>query len=296
MEVLVSVDPWETKPAKREITMRDLLTHTSGLGYTVTEQLGPLYLKHGIAVGLCTSDITLEDNMQRLALAPLLFHPGERWHYSMSTDVLGRIVKKVSGDTLDHFIEEAICRPLGMDDTSFEVPRTKLPRLVSAYIPSNSTIGKLDDNETITFHVLGGTLPLSSDYCVPQSNNKYLSGGAGLCSTAKDYIRFCQMLLNGGVLNGTRLLQQDTVSMMTTNRVGKLSDGFGLGFEVTPSTQNIHEQLRGSYSWGGFWSTSFRISPRGDWVVIAMSQVAPNDAAFQWPDQYEGIAAEAIEE
>ena len=211
----------------------------------------------------------------------------------MSTDVLGRIVEVVSGVTLDHFIEETVCHPLGMDDTFFEVPRKKLPRLVSAYIPSNATIRKLKDNETLRYHVLGGTLPLSSGYCCLQSN-KYLSGGSGLCSTAMDYMRFCQALLDGGVLSGTRLLRQDTASMMTTNRVGKLSDGFGLGFGVMPSTENIHEQLRDSYSWGGFWSTSFRVSPRADWVVIALSQVAPNDVAFQWPDRYEKIAAEAI--
>jgi CubicO group peptidase (beta-lactamase class C family) len=215
----------------------------------------------------------------------------------MSTDVLGRVVEVVSGVPFDRFIEERLCRPLGMSDTFFMVPPGKRSRLVAAYLPEGSGIRKMQDNESITYDVRGparGSVPLSCNYCYAESN-KYLSGGAGLSSTALDYWRFCQMLLNGGHLNNVPLLRKETVKTMTTNQVGRLSDGFGLGFGVMPDRNDVHDQLRGSYNWGGFWSTSFRISPRGDWIVITMAQRAPSEEVVGWSDHYEKIAAEAIQ-
>ena len=290
-KVLVSVDPLVIEPARREITIRHLLTHTSGLGYTPTERIGPIYEQHGITTGLCTSDVPLEQMTAELAGLPLLFHPGDRFQYGMSTDVLGRVVEVASGVTLDRFIEDHLCRPLGMNDTFFKVPNDKLPRLVAAYVPEQPTgIQRLEPGKLLNY---SGT-PLSSDYPTADTH-RYFSGGGGLCSTAADYMRFCQMLLNGGELNGTRLLRAETVEMMTVNQTGKLADGFGLGFGVMPDTNDVHEQLRDSYSWGGFWSTLFRISPRGDWIVITMSQVAWEDDGMPvWGAHYEKTAAEAI--
>jgi CubicO group peptidase (beta-lactamase class C family) len=291
-QVLVSVDPLKTEPAEREITIRHLLTHTSGLTYE-SPKLKPIYDKRAISGGLCTTETTLEEMMKGLAELPLLFHPGEKFEYGMSTDVLGRVVEVASGTALDRFLEDNILRPLGMNDTSFKVPPEKLDRLVAAYIPTDTGIRKLPGGDV-------GPGKITSDYPYSESH-KYLSGGGGLCSTASDYMRLCQMLLNGGQLNGVRLLREDTVKMMATNQAGSESvpgspPEFGFGFTIFPDREDVHEQLRGAYAWFGFWSTSFRISPRGDWALVTMSQVVWDDKATpMWFAEYEKIAAEAIE-
>jgi CubicO group peptidase (beta-lactamase class C family) len=275
-KVLVSTNPLKTEPAKGEITIRQLLTHTSGLGYTFTDKLGRIYDRHGISAGLCITPTSLDQAMDNLARMPLLFNPGERWEYGMSTDVLGRVVEVASGCPLDRFIEQEICRPLGMNDTFFQVPAQKLPRLASAYVPVETCLRKVKAGEVLRHEVGAGIAVLSSDYSYAASN-RYRSGGAGLCSTASDYLRFCQMILNGGTFGGVRLLREDTVRLMTTNQVGKSPQPFGFGFGVMPDDDKLHKQLRASYNWAGFWSTSFRISPRGDWIVVTMTQVAWDD-------------------
>lgn len=294
--VLVSVKPLETRPANREITIRHLLTHTSGLGYITTEKIGPVYEQHGLDGGIQGSPLSVEQYIRKLAAMPLLFDPGERWEYSMSIDVLGRVVEVASSTTLDRFIEDRICRPIGMVDTSFRVAPEKRTRLVLAYIPTAGGIRKLRDAETVKHLVYGRHTTLSSDY--PYSNtSKYLSAGAGLCSTATDYMRFCQMLLNSGQLNGSRLLREETVRMMTTNQLGDLPNRFGFGLGIMDDTDDIHPELRISYHGAGAWSTSFRVSPRGDWILVSMSQLAFDDKATPaWFSQYDKIAAEAIEE
>jgi CubicO group peptidase (beta-lactamase class C family) len=290
-KVLVSVNPLRTEPAKREITIRHLLTHTSGLGYPSTPHLGALYEQHGIPCGCVSAPVTLEENMRKLAGVPLLFHPGEKWEYGMSTDVLGRVIEVVSAVTLDRFFETEIFTRLGMKDTFFKVPREKVPRLVAAYIPLEAGIRKLKDGEIVKH----GADPISADYPYLESH-RYLSGGGDLCSTVTDYMRFCQMLLNRGQLDSVRLLREETIGMMTTNQLGTLPNRFGFGFGIMPETDDIHRQLRGSYNWGGYWSTSFRISPRGDWILITTSQVAWDDKATSaWFTQYEKIATEAVE-
>lgn len=293
-QVLVSLDPLKTEPARQEITIRHLLTHTSGLGYSWTEKVGALYVQHDIEMGLHHTGIALEENIRKLAELPLLFHPGERWEYGMSTDVLGRVVEVASGMRLDRFIEERICTPLGMNDTSFHVPAEKRLRLVAAYVPVDTCIRKIKEREVLRHELNGGAIAISSDYPTSRSH-KYLSGGAGLCSTAFDYLRFCQMLLNGGELNGVRLLREDTVKMMTTNQVGDAPEPFGFGFGVTPDSEDVPRQLRASYAWAGFWSTSFRISPRGDWILVTMSQLAWDETSTPaWHTKFENLAAEAI--
>jgi CubicO group peptidase (beta-lactamase class C family) len=295
-QVVVRVDPLETRPAKGQITIRHLLTHTAGLGYIMTDKIGPIYEQHGLDGGMQGSPLSNEQYIRKLAAMPLLFDPGERWEYSMSIDVLGQVVQVASGRTLERFIEDCICRPIGMVDTSFRVPSEKLSRLVSAYVPTAGGIRKLEEGETLKHLVYGRHTTFSSDF--PYSNtNRYFSAGAGLCSTATDYMRFCQMLLNLGQLNGTRLLREETVKMTTTNQLGSLPNRFGFGLGIMDDTDDIHRQLRGSYNGGGAWSTSFRISPRGDWIVITMAQMAFDDkATLDWFAQYEKIAAEAIQD
>lgn len=296
--VLISVDPLKAKPAKGEITIRHLLTHTSGLGYNFTDTIGPIYDKHGITGGLCNvTEPTLEEMMKKLAGVPLLFHPGEDWEYGLSTDVLGRVVEVASGMTLDRFVAEEICQPLAMTDTFFKAPPEKKQRIVAAYFTSDNGIERLKDGKALP----GSQTP---DYPYHKSN-KYFSGGGGLCSTPRDYMRFCQMLLNGGVLNGKRLLRSDTVKMLTVDQLdGKtipadkhilnVTDQFGLGLTIY-GDQNPNEQLRGAYAWFGFWTTSFRISPRGKWALVTLSQLAWDDPATPtWFAEYEKIAAESI--
>jgi len=295
-EVLVRADPLTTRPAKREITIRHLLTHTSGLGYDFTETLGPIYEKNGIPACLCSTPMRLEQAMAKLARQPLLFDPGERWEYGLSTDVLGRVVEVVSGRSLDRFIEDEICRPLKMNDTFFQVPPEKLPRLVSAYVRVGSSLREVKEGEILKHELGPGAITISSDYPYAPSN-RYRSGGAGLCSTAGDYLRFCQMLLGGGELDGVRLLQRETVRMMMTNQLGDASEQFGFGFKIMPETDEIDEQLRASCAWSGFWSTSFRISPRGDWIHVTMTQVAwDEEATPAWHAHYDTLAAEAVAE
>lgn len=288
-KVLVSVNPLKTEPAKREITIRHLLTHTSGLGYNFTDKIGPIYDQNEITGGLeNVTPVPLEQMMARLGRLPLLFNPGEKWEYGLSTDVLGRVVEKASGMALDRFCDERIFQPLQMKDTFFQVSPAKRPRLVAAYVPTDHGIKKLQD---------GNKGPNGQTPERPYDPlHIYRSGGGGLCSTATDYLRFCQMLLNGGELNGARLLQENTVGIMRTVQTPVSPEPFGFGFTLFPDKGEIHEQLRGAYAWFGYWSTSFRVSPRGNWAIVTMTQVGWDDKATPaWFAQYEKIAAEAIQ-
>lgn len=293
--VLVSVEPWRTAPAKREITIRHLLTHTSGLGYEFSKTIGPIYHEHGISCGGSTMDLTLQQMIERLAGLPLLFDPGDRFEYGMNVDVLARVIEVVSGVSFDQFVEHEICRPLGMHDTFFRVPAEKRPRLAVPYIESNGSIRRLQEGETVESTFSGGKLLMSEDAAYSKSN-KFMSGGGGLCSTPSDYMRFCQMILNGGELDGYRLLRRDTVQMMTAKHVDdqKSGDGFGLGFGVKPSTNDTREQLKGSCYWAGGWSTSFHISLRGGWVVVTMAQLVWGESTGSWFHRYAHIAADSI--
>jgi CubicO group peptidase (beta-lactamase class C family) len=297
-KVVVSVDPLKTELAKREITIRHVLTHTSGLGYNFTDTIGPIYDKYGVTGGLCeVTETTLEEMMKKLAGAPLLFHPGDDWEYGLSTDVLGRVVEVASGMTLDRFVAEEICQPLQMTDTFFKAPSKKKDRIVAAYFTTDDGIERLED---------GNSLPSRETPDYPyHDSHKYFSGGGGLCSTCRDYMRFCQMLLNGGSLNVKQILRPDTVKIMTVDQLdGKkipaekhiphVTDQFGLGFTIY-GDKHPTELLRGAYAWFGFWTTSFRISPQGDWIVVTMSQLAWDDPLTPtWFAEYEKIAAEAV--
>jgi CubicO group peptidase (beta-lactamase class C family) len=189
-----------------------------------------------------------------------------------------------------------------MNDTFFKVPTEKLPRLAAAYVPVETGIRKLQPGETLRYEMPTGMTMISADYTTAKSN-KYVSGGAGLSSTAADYERFCQMLLGQGELDGVRLLREETFRLMATSSRDGLSlpadstEGFSLWtIMVSPSTPEVPEQLRGRYIANGFWSTHASASSGGDWIVIAMTQLAYDDKASpKWFDQYDEIAAKAIE-
>lgn len=245
---------------ERETSIRDLFRHTSGLtyGFFGNTPVDKMYMSRSVF----DWDSSLQDMIDKLSEIPLLHQPGTKWHYSVSTDVLGYIVEKVSGQSLDKFFRQRIFKPMKMKDTAFYVPAKKVDRFAVCYGPNLTGGLKITDE------------PAKSRYLKKRS---LLSGGGGLVSTARDYLRFCQMLLNKGQLDGQRLLRPETVEMMTKNQlpdsVKRGEDGgFGLGFSVRLKDGKFP---KGEYGWGGAASTHFWISPKHDLIVIALSQYMP---------------------
>jgi CubicO group peptidase (beta-lactamase class C family) len=265
-----------TIPATREITIRDLLRHTSGLTYHWDADLGPMYTKANVAHGLLPYDGTIEDSVKRLASLPLLFSPGDRWEYSLGVDVLGRLVEVVSGKPLDEFFRVRIFEPLGMKDTYFYPPENKLDRLAAAYTYYEGKGLRRFPDAPIT----EGSMIYSADYPY-HGPRKLFSGGAGLNSTAADYLRFCQMMLDGGKVGNTQLLSRKSVELMTHDQLGKISseEGFGLGFGIDGVKKPLSELgSAGEYQWGGFFYTAFTIDPKEQMIVIFMGQLHPTGA------------------
>ena len=256
-------------PADRDMTIQDLLRHTSGLVYgsfTPNQQIKELYAKNGVD----WANVTPEEQIERLGKVPLAHQPGTTWEYSLSTDVLGRVVEKVSGQPLGRFLDEWVFGPLKMPDTSFVVPAAKLGRLAQPLAIEPST---------------GQPIKLV-DVTVPPKND---AGGAGSASTAADYARFLQMLLNGGQLDGRRLLSPTTVAFMTSDHLGPMKIvplggvgtgyGFGLGFAVrtTPGIAGVSGSV-GEYRWGGAAGTAFWVDPKEEMITVLMTQGAPGPA------------------
>jgi CubicO group peptidase (beta-lactamase class C family) len=264
------------EPAKREMTIQDLLRHTSGLTYGF---LGKSLVKQAYL------DTKLDDPGQTLAVVvtkisklPLAAQPGTTWDYGMSTDVLGRVIEVVSGEPFDQFIRERIAKPLGLSDTDFYVPGENAVRVAEPQ--ADPTTNKRPDVDDVT------------------SRDRWPSGGGGMVSTAADYARFSQMLLNGGVLDGVRLLSPRTVAFMTSDQlppdvayspaalqimepVGlaptpRDGQGFGLGFAVrTQAGRNFREGSPGDFFWLGYWGTDFWVDPKERLVVVYMMQGPP---------------------
>jgi CubicO group peptidase (beta-lactamase class C family) len=255
-------------PAEREMTIQDLLRHTSGLvyaGFTGHARVKELYGK----VGVNWRDVSPAEQIERLAKVPLAHQPGTAWEYGLSTDVLGRVIEVVSGTTLGGFLEERLFAPLKMTDTAFLVPKDKVGRLAQPF-PTDRATGK----------------PIELlDVTVSQKND---AGGAGAAGTAEDYARFLQMLLGGGQLDGVRLLGRATVSHMTADHLGDirvaspiLARGytFGLGFAIRKETGlNPVTGSAGEYRWGGAAGTAFWVDPKEQMIVVFMTQNAPGPA------------------
>jgi CubicO group peptidase (beta-lactamase class C family) len=257
----------------RPMTIRDLLTHTSGLtGVGAESPVDSMYAAADLSGG------TLKEMVQKLSGIPLLYQPGTTWNYSRSTDVLGYLIEVLSGKPLDVFFKERIFIPLGMEDTDFYVPVEKLERVGAVYAPDSvgiKIIMKPDTNSVST--------PV-----------KFLSGNGGLYSTAADYMTFSQMLLNNGVFNGVRILGSKTVDLMTTNQIpgvrmpddeffGSLMSGMGFGFGFAVLTDNREAEVIGSvgsYWWSGSGNAYFYIDPHEDLILILMTQFVPN---FYYP-------------
>jgi len=277
-------------PAKWPITIRHLLSHTSGLTYHWNEQLGKAYEKAGVAHGLGLHNETLAENMKKLAKLPLLFHPGDKWEYGLSVDVLGYLVEVVSGKSLNDFFKERIFESLKMRDTHFFLPENKVGRLATVYQYSpEKGLSKLPDTNA------EGSLEFSPAY--PYSGpKKFYAGGAGLCATISDYARFAQMLLNGGELEGARILSRKSVELMTADLAGDLNsnNGFGLGFGIR---RGLHEGGElgsvGAYGWSGFWNTQFLIDPREQMIALIFTQLYPY-AAVDMMDKFTVMVYQAV--
>jgi CubicO group peptidase (beta-lactamase class C family) len=280
-----------TIPAKREITIRDLLTHTSGLTYHWNKDLGPRYREAGISHGLIRDTKTLGENIRALARLPLLFQPGERFEYSLAIDVLGYLVEVVSGVPFDRFLQTRIFEPLKMKDTFFFVPDDKAVRLATAYTWYEGKGLQPFPAQPLT----EGAFVYSADYAYGGPRTLF-SGGGGLSSTAGDYSRFCQMILNGGILDGTRLLGRKSVELMSHDQLGTRSadSAFGLGFGVSGVKTPLDELgSPGKFGWGGFFYTQFFIDPKEDMIGIFLGQLHPT-GGLNLDQLFEVLAYQAV--
>jgi len=272
-------------PARRSITIRDLLTHTAGISYGTNPSVASQYEMKGLgpAAGFgwytADKDEPICTTMERLATLPFVSQPGEAWVYGYNTDILGCIAERVSGVPLDELIRTRITAPLGMKDTQFFLPPAQRDRLAAVY---SSTMAN------------GGTIARAPDG--PRGQGQYVdgprksfAGGAGLLSTARDYARFLEMIRNGGAIDGVRILSPRTVELMTTNQVGTLHSatglGFGLGFETTDRYGANGLDSAGAFGWGGAYGSVYRVDPKARLVLVLMIQMLPNasDVGTRFP-------------
>lgn len=273
-----TADKFAVREPQREMTVRDLLMHTSGLvARDAATPVGELYRRAGFK-GADTNG-TLADMVGKLGQIPLACDPSSRWIYGISTDLVGYLCEVISGLPFDRYLEERIFAPLGMVDTGFSLPAEKIDRFAALYSPcAGSPRYTLADD------------PLTSAYTRPRT---YFSGSGGLVSTAADYLRFCRMLARGGELDGVRILGARTLQLMTLNHLPDNADlatmaqnagetqreghGFGLGFAML--LDNARAQLIGTpgeYYWGGAASTAFFVNPREDLIMLFLTQLRPS--------------------
>ena len=251
----------QTNVAKNKMTIKHLLTHTSGLTYGWDNRpVDKLYAK----LKVFDLNSTLAEKVEKLSDIPLVFEPGRRWKYGVSTDVLGYLVEVVSNMPFEQYLQEKLFKPLGMDDTGFSVPPSKVERFSAVYRPTEN--GKLN---------LVKRPPLATD-----DATFFPSGGGGLVTTGADYLRFCQMLLNGGELDGVRILKKKTVEMMHYPHQKYHRDGWSYGFGFHVVTKK-NKRSSGTFSGGGLAGTSFWIDPKKELIAILMTQILDNQYPFQ---------------
>jgi CubicO group peptidase (beta-lactamase class C family) len=287
-----------TFKSKRQITIQDLLRHTAGLTYGIfgNTTVDRMYREAEIM----RRDETLAEMVARLGELPLLYEPGTTWHYSVADDVLGRLVEVVSGMPFDEFLEKRLFGPLGMTDSGFWVPPAKQGRFAQLYSPDGT-----EYNEEAFLrragdpHVVVPSDPRASERYL--SKPKFFSGGGGMVSTASDYMRFCLMMLNGGELDGTRILSRKTVELITADHLSGLAMPtprpgytFGLGFAVAED-RGIIAALgsEGEYNWGGAAGTRFWIDPREQLVGVFMVQIIPH-LKLRYGEEFRHLSYQAI--
>ena len=280
-----------TVAATTPIKIIDLLTHTSGLGYPfASSSVQKSYFEAGVIDGMTAKDTKLASQMKLLAAQPLLFEPGSKFAYGLSTDLLGYLIEVISGQSLEQFFVNEIFVPLKMHDSYFYLPEDKADRLATLYadVGDGGLVVSRGDESTIFL----------DDPLYPVAGAKsYFSGGAGLSSTAYDYGRFLQMLLNDGELDGARILSRKSVELMREARVdldGDQFPDFGLGFAVVSDLGRSSELGSvGSYSWGGAFYTSYWVDPRENLIGVFMSQGRPIDSDIS--DKFSTLVYQALE-
>lgn len=279
-------------PARRPITIKDLLTHTAGISYGVDASVAEKYLAAGLgrAAGwgwyTADKDEPVCTTMERLATLPFVAQPGEAFVYGYNTDILGCVVEKVSGESLDAFIRTRITEPLGMHDTHFFLPAAKRDRLATVY--ASDTAGghaRAPEGARGQGHYVEG----------PRRN---FAGGAGLVSTTRDYGRFLEMLRHGGALDGVRILSPKTVRVMTTDQIGAVyttpGQGFGLGFYIVEEPGAAGLATPGSYGWGGAYGSTYLVDPAEGLVIMFMIQQLPNRTDV--PAKFQTLVYQALTE
>jgi CubicO group peptidase (beta-lactamase class C family) len=282
---------YTTIPAKRPITIRQLLTHTSGIGYGFTDKTtGAIYAKAKLTDLATTDKMTIADEVKILTTLPLLHEPGAKFTYGLNTDVLGYLVEVLSGTNLSDFCEKRIFQPIGMTDTHFFRPETDEARLANIY----------GENKEGTLIKYAPDSPEAKRLSFPTRGAKtYFSGGSGLSSTALDYAKFLQMIVNGGNYNGTRLLSRKTIELMSTNQIGDLTLGggtqFGLGLSIL-TDKGTFRQLgsAGRLAWGGAFNTTFWIDPKEKMIVVLMTQIYPTSHQFELYTKFETLVYQSI--
>jgi CubicO group peptidase (beta-lactamase class C family) len=296
-------DQMKTEAPRRPITFRHLLSHTGGLTYgsvlaslgAAPEDVHPVDQVYRNLKVRRSQDETLQDLVGKLAKVPLRYQPGERWMYSLSTDVCGALVERLARMPFDKFVQDNILEPLGMRDTDFSVPDSKLDRFAACYRRrADKTLELADDPQTSSY----------------RTKPKFVSGGGGLVSTIADYHRFCEMLRRGGELDGVRILAPRTIQLMHANHlpanqdltqlaIGSFSEtsnegvGFGLGFASTFDAAKAGSPSLGEYYWGGAASTIFWVDPIADLVVIFMTQLLPS-ATFDFRGQLKSLVYSSL--
>jgi CubicO group peptidase (beta-lactamase class C family) len=283
----------KTVPARRPITIRDLLRHTAGLTYGV---FGDTVVDREYRKAKILGQGNLAEFVTQLAAIPLQYEPGTRWHYSVSVDVLGRLVEVLSGKPFDQFLQERIFTPLEMRDTGFTVPASKKDRFAKLYTITKE--GKLQPSPICnTRQECYEGFPNA----VPSflQSMGMLSGGGGLVSTAQDYLHFCQMLLDQGQYEGKRLLSRKTVQLMRSDHLGSLpgmgpGQGFGLGFAVSKAPGEAGMLgSPGEYNWGGAAGTRFWIDPQEELIGIFMIQILPHNG-LEYGSEFRVLTYQAI--
>jgi CubicO group peptidase (beta-lactamase class C family) len=288
-------------PAKSPITIRQLLTHSSGIVYGAFSKgaLRAIYAKKGLMdVGLSHTKMTTEEFINRLAEVPLAFHPGEKYTYGLNMDVLGRVVEVVSGNKLSDYFRKNIFEPLGMKNTFFYLPKEKQAKLVPIYLQK--------EDGTLEMATNTGGVSSGMDYPLQADNNHY-AGGGGLSSTALDYATFIQALLNNGHYNGKRILSRKTVEVMTADQMIRLNqegkgfsrkpgETFCLGFSlITDQGKGISVKSPGTFEWGGYFNTKFFIDPKEQLIFVGMTQILGARHGELW-DRLAAIMYSAIED
>ena len=288
--VLVSHDKaagtFETRPAKSEITIRQLLSHNAGIPYEhPLDQLPQFKVPFYNSI----APDKLEDVVNKLAKRPLIKDPGDGFVYGLNTDIIGRLVEILSGESLDVALRKRVLDPIGMVDTYFYLPDAKASRLVELY-SKGSTTAPLSVHENLTYR----TYPVTGA-------KTYFSGGAGLVSTVEDYAKFCQMMLNGGTFNGKRILGRKTVEQMLRNQIGEAEvwdrqDKYGLGFQLITERSHYGDQATpGSFTWGGMYCSEYTIDPKENLIMLVFTNVHPYAHYGEFVRKFRAMVYQAIE-